>query len=67
MAQVMTYTVSGMTCDHCKRAVTEELSRVAGVESVDVDLDCKLVKVTGESLDDTALRCAIEESGYEAA
>jgi copper chaperone len=40
---------------------------VAGVESVDVDLDTKLVTVRGSNLDDAALRGAIEEAGYEAA
>lgn len=66
MAETVTYTVQGMTCDHCKRAVSSELEGVAGVSSVDVDLDSKLVVVTGESLDDQALRAAIEEAGYEA-
>ena len=63
----LTYTVAGMHCGHCKAAVTEEVSSVAGVESVYVDLDTKLVVVHGESLDDTALRAAIDEAGYEAA
>jgi copper chaperone CopZ len=56
-----------MHCGHCERAVREEVSAVAGVNSVDVDLETKLVTVTGESLDDAALRAAIEEAGYEAA
>ncbi len=63
----LTYTVLGMSCGHCKAAVTEEVSSVAGVESVDVDLDTKLVVVRGEGLDDAALRAAIDEAGYEAA
>ncbi|MGD0255312.1 MAG: heavy-metal-associated domain-containing protein [Acidimicrobiales bacterium] len=67
MSETITYTVSGMTCDHCKNAVTGELSSVAGVEVVDVDLGTKLVMVTGEELDDVALRAAIEQAGYEAA
>ncbi len=67
MAEVMTYAVPGMTCEHCKRAVSEELSRVRGVESIDVDLDSKAVTVTGEHLDDAVLRGAIAEAGYEAA
>ena len=67
MTQTRTYTVSGMSCAHCKAAVTEEVSSVAGVESVDVDLEKKLVVVRGTSLDDTALRAAIYEAGYEAA
>ena len=63
----ITYTVPGMSCGHCKQAVTSELSDVAGVDSVDVDLDTKLVTVHGSDLDDVALRAAIDEAGYEAA
>jgi copper chaperone len=59
------YTVPGMHCGHCQAAVTEELEGVAGVELVEVDLDSKLVTVTGEALDDGALRTAIGEAGYE--
>lgn len=55
-----------MTCEHCQTAVAEELSAVPGVESVAVDLDAKLVRVSGPSLDDAALRGAIDEAGYEA-
>ena len=63
----LTYTVSGMSCAHCEAAVKEEVSAVAGVDSVDVDLDTKLVVVRGEGLEDAALRAAIVEAGYEAA
>lgn len=63
----ITYTVPGMSCGHCKAAVSSELHEVAGVESVGVDLDAKLVTVRGSDLDDAALRAAIEEAGYEAA
>ena len=62
-----TYTVPGIHCGHCKAAVTGELESVAGVESVDVDLDSKLVTVNGRDLDDAALRAAIDEAGYEVA
>jgi copper chaperone CopZ len=63
----MTYTVPGMHCGHCEAAVKEDVSQVAGVESVDVDLETKLVVVHGDGLDDAALRAAIDEAGYEAA
>ena len=66
MSDVVTYTVPDMSCGHCKAAVEQELSALSGVSSVDVDLDTKLVTVTGEHLDDEALRAAIEEAGYEA-
>ncbi len=65
MSESATYRVPGMSCDHCKAAVTEELSSVAGVEAVGVDLETKLVTVSGSSLRDDALREAIDEAGYE--
>ena len=61
-----TYSVPGMSCSHCEAAVAEEISSVAGVASVAVDLQTKLVTVRGEALDDVALRAAIVEAGYEA-
>lgn len=67
MTEILTYTVPGMHCAHCERAVKEEVAAVSGVESVLVDLDTKLVTVQGSGLDDGALRAAIEEAGYEAA
>jgi len=67
MPDTITYTVSDMTCGHCKQAVTQEVSAVEGVDSVEVDLDTKLVTVVGSSLDDAKLRAAIDDAGYEAA
>ena len=67
MSETITYTVPALHCGHCKASVTEEVSEVEGVVAVDVDLDTKLVAVTGDGLDDAALRAAIEEAGYEAA
>ena len=67
MADALVYSVPGMHCAHCERAVKEELSAVDGVESVDVNLETKLVVVHGEGLDDATLRGAIDEAGYEAA
>jgi copper chaperone len=67
MSQTVTYSVPAMHCAHCERAVREEVSAVAGVDSVAVDLETKLVTITGEPLEDAALRAAIEEAGYEAA
>jgi copper chaperone len=67
MGETLTYRVPGMHCSHCEDAVKEEVSIVEGVESVDVDLDSKLVTVRGRELSDEGLRAAIEEAGYEAA
>jgi copper chaperone len=61
------YTVAGMSCGHCRTAVSEEVEQVAGVEAVEVDLETKLVVVRGEGVSDEAVREAIREAGYEAA
>ena len=61
------YTVPGMSCGHCEQAVSSELRDVAGVQTVDVDLDSKRVVVRGEDLDDAVLKAAIQDAGYEAA
>jgi copper chaperone CopZ len=62
----LTYVVAGMTCSHCVVAVTEEVTKVAGVASVDVDLDTKLVQVHGADIDEVAVVAAIDEAGYDA-
>ena len=65
-APALTYTVADMSCGHCKAAVTEAVSEVAGVESVYVDLDAKRVVVSGADVADDAVRAAVDEAGYEA-
>jgi copper chaperone len=65
-ARDLTYLVAGMTCAHCKAAVTAEVARVPGVISVHVDLDSKVVRVQGTELDDAAVVAAIDEAGYDA-
>jgi copper chaperone CopZ len=61
-----TYVVAGMSCEHCRLAVTEEVEALPQVDSVDVDLESKRVRVTGDGLDDATIRAAIEEAGYDA-
>jgi copper chaperone CopZ len=61
------YTVQGMTCAHCVAAVREEVSEVAGVTSVEVDLASGRVTVAGAGFSDDAVRAAVAEAGYEAA
>jgi copper chaperone len=67
MPEQATYLVPGMTCEHCRAAVSAEISKLPGVESVLVDLERKRVEVSGQNLDDAALRAAIDEAGYEVA
>ena len=62
-----TYTVNGMTCDHCVLSVREEVEEVGGVTAVDVDLPTGRMVVSGGGVDDAAVRSAVEEAGYEVA
>ena len=62
----VTYSVPDMSCSHCEAAVKREISALPGVDTVLVDLASKHVEVAGSSLDDAAIRAAIEEAGYEA-
>ena len=63
-----TYTVVGMTCGHCVSAVTEEVSQLPGVTAVDVDLASGGLTVSSDAaVDETAVRAAVEEAGYEVA
>lgn len=57
-----------MTCQHCVASVTEEISELAGVQRIDVDLPTGAVTVTSEQpLDADAVRSAVEEAGYQLA
>jgi copper ion binding protein len=62
------YTVTGMTCQHCVSAVTEEVAGLPGVTGVQVDLASGGLTVTSDTpVDDGAVRAAVEEAGYEVA
>jgi copper chaperone CopZ len=63
----LTNSVPGMSCDHCRTAVTAEIEKVAGVSAIDVDLETKRVRVSGADLDDGDVRAAIDEAGYDVA
>lgn len=62
----LTFKVDGMTCGHCTTAVTKEVESLANVTAVDIDLDTKLVVVTGNDLDVAAITAAIDEAGFDA-
>jgi copper chaperone CopZ len=62
----VTYSVTGMTCDHCVRAVKSEVEKIAGVASVTVDLGAgRLILASEEPVDPASVRAAVEEAGYE--
>ena len=58
--------VSGMTCEHCEKAVERALSGVAGVDKVVVvDREHNEAVVEGQP-EELALLAAVREEGYEA-
>jgi copper chaperone CopZ len=61
----ITIRVEGMTCEHCRRAVADEVGAVPGVRSVTVDLGTKQVVVVGDDLDGARIQAAIADAGYE--
>ncbi|MFD9892495.1 heavy-metal-associated domain-containing protein [Amycolatopsis sp. NPDC059027] len=68
MAGTTTYTVTGMTCGHCVRAVTDEVGAIEGVTDVAVDLATGAVTVSSTREPALAeVRAAVEEAGYELA
>ena len=61
------YTVVGMTCDHCVLSVREEVSGVDGIDAVDVNLTSGRLHIRGESVSDAAVSDAVADAGYEVA
>ena len=60
-------TVSGMTCDHCVRHVTEAITKVAGVHSVNVKLAESIAVIESDtSLDLQVVKDAVVAAGYSA-
>lgn len=63
-----TVNVSGMTCGHCVSSVSEELESLAGVETVDVELNAggiSTVTITsGQELSPSEISEAVAEAGY---
>jgi copper chaperone CopZ len=60
-----TYTVHGMTCDHCVASVSEEVSEISGVEAVQVDRASGRLVVSGEGFSDDDVSAAVADAGYE--
>lgn len=69
MTSTQTFDVAGMTCGHCVSAVTEELTHLAGVRRVQVDLVAggvsKVHVVSSAALGEADVRGAVDEAGYE--
>ncbi|MFB7664439.1 heavy-metal-associated domain-containing protein [Kitasatospora sp. NPDC056138] len=66
MSSTVTYTVSGMSCGHCEKSISEEVSALPGVTEVAADAKAGTVTISSRSpLDESAVRAAVDEAGYE--
>lgn len=63
--EMQTFSVPEISCEHCVSAITTEVNAVAGVTTLAIDLDAKLVTVSGG--DRAAIIAAIDEAGYDVA
>jgi copper chaperone CopZ len=57
------YTVTGMTCEHCVKHVTEEVSAIPGVTDVQVSLAGDMKVVSDDAPDFAAVQAAVAEAG----
>jgi copper chaperone len=64
-----TYTVTGMTCEHCVSAVKQEVSKLSGVQNVSIDLaaggESRVIVTSDAPLSDEDVRDAVDEAGYD--
>lgn len=67
MTQTIELAITGMTCDHCVRSVTNAVQDVPGVSEAKVSLESNSAVIKGEAFDIQKVLEAIEEEGYEAA
>jgi copper chaperone len=62
-----TYTVTGMSCEHCASAVTAQLGSLAGVTEVTIDLvpdgASRVTVTSSQPLAGSAVSAALEEAG----
>jgi len=66
MNQTAIYLTPDISTGHCRAAIIEELARLNVINSVAVDLEAGVVRVTAERIEDAAVIAAIYEAGYEA-
>jgi copper chaperone len=62
-----TYTVHGMSCEHCRASVREAVGEIGGVTSAEADLASGVLEVEGSGFTDAAIVAAVESAGYRVA
>ncbi len=65
MSQLTTIKISGMTCNHCKANVENNLKKLPGIESVVVDLNAQNAQIQGDNIDYELIKQTLEDIGYQ--
>jgi copper chaperone CopZ len=65
MSTIDTFTVAGMSCEHCVASVREEVSELPGVHAAEVDLASGRLVIAGSGVSSDAVRAAVADAGYE--
>ena len=60
---ISNYTVTGMTCEHCVKAVTEEVGEIDGVSDVNVDLSGSMSFSSDAPVELSTVEAAVAEAG----
>ena len=63
LAETKTYSLKGMTCMSCVKAVRKQVCELPGVEKCDVSVGS--MTLSGPQLDDSAIRAAIGKTSFE--
>lgn len=62
-----TYTINGMTCNHCVMSLRKELAQVEGLEVLNVGIGSATVAMDDARVSDEQLRAAVERAGFSVA
>ena len=62
---IISITVKGMSCNHCKEAVEKTLLKTEGISNVEVNLAKSKVKLEGKNIDLEKVKKLIDELGYK--
>ncbi|OFX59373.1 MAG: hypothetical protein A2046_01365 [Bacteroidetes bacterium GWA2_30_7] len=58
-------TVNGMTCNHCKATVENNIKKIDGISDAVVDLSKNEVSISGENIDLSKIKNVVDGLGYE--
>jgi len=63
----VTYTIPNISCGHCLQTIKTELSELAGVKSVDGEVEKKIVTITYDApADEERVLALLKEINYPA-